>query len=99
MYLLERFLSGKLKQFKVYKSKYISGQVSSKIWLEKYDCLMAPTKQYAFFQLLLHVFVWMVFFSDPSVFHFCMQSVIIFTIATCKKRKRWKIWPEIKTSQ
>lgn len=99
MYLLERFLSGKLKQFKVYKSKYISGQVSSKIWLEKYDCLMAPTKQYAFFSVIITCLCLDGFFSDPSVFHFCMQSVIIFTIATCKKRKRWKIWPEIKTSQ
>lgn len=71
----------------------------SNIWPEKYDCLMAPNKQYAFFQLLFHVLIYLdVFFSDPSVFHFCIQSMII-TITMCKKRNRWKIWFEIKTSQ
>lgn len=94
-----KVLSGKMKWFKVYDSKQISGQVISKIWPEKYDCLTTPTKQYAFIQLLLHVFVWMFFSVILLVFHFCMQSVIIFTIATCKKRNRWKIWLGIKTSQ
>lgn len=70
---------------------------------------MAPNKQYAFyaffsflfFQLLLFLLsgcgvCWfLVFF----VLHFYMQPVMIFTIATCMNRDRWKIWFEFNASQ
>jgi len=70
---------------------------------------MVPNKQYAFyaffsflfFQLLLFLLsgCGVCWFLGFFVLHFYMQPVMIFTIATCMNRDRWKIWFEFNASQ
>ena len=71
---------------------------------------MVPNKQYAFyafFSFLLFfsvvtfsaVWMWGLLVFGFFVLHFYMQPVMIFTIATCMNRDRWKIWFEFNASQ